>query len=130
MPLKCRLYAHGLQVPLCPPLPGPRNRAAAASSAATLVQAPPPIIQMQRPVVKLLEPDPNQRLTIEGVKQHPFYRKGITSEALGMTAEFLQAPSNCRQSEEELLAVLAEAVGVLEADAKVAVVAPQAHVTV
>jgi hypothetical protein len=43
-----------------------------------------------------------------------------------MTAEFLHASSSCRQSEEELLAVLAQAVGVLEANTNVAVVSPQA----
>jgi hypothetical protein len=80
---------------------------------------------------KLLDPNPSQHLTVEGIyiKHHPFFCKGLPSGALAMTAEFLHAPSSCRQSEEKLLAVLAEAVGVLEASTNLDMIMPQADVT-
>lgn len=59
---------------------------------------------------RLLEPDPAQRLTMQGLLQDPWFREGLPPAATRMTSQWLAQPPVCCQSEAQLKEVIAMAI--------------------
>jgi serine/threonine-protein kinase SRK2 len=61
-------------------------------------------------VVRLLCPEPQKRIRIAEVLQHPWFRPGLPLSALSMNDAYLKLERACTQSEEEIKAIVTRAV--------------------
>jgi serine/threonine-protein kinase SRK2 len=59
---------------------------------------------------RLLEPDPAQRLTMQGLLQDAWFREGLPPAASRMTSQWLAQPPVCCQSEGQLKEVIGMAI--------------------
>jgi hypothetical protein len=55
---------------------------------------------------RMLKPQPHERITLERLRDHPWFLKGLPPNAHSMTDRFLKASRACRQSEDELRAAV------------------------
>lgn len=79
------------------------------------LQLPPHLSPQCRELLEsLLHPNPNERVTIAAIKQHQWFLQDLPQGAINMTEHYANATPACARSEQELRAVIAEALQLLE----------------
>lgn len=69
-------------------------------------------------LTRMLNPSPTTRLKVKDVMRHPWYTKGLPTQALTLNEDLLQLPLPATQTEEEIIVILREARGSGEEKAK------------
>jgi len=79
------------------------------------LQLPPRLSPQCRGLLEaLLHPNPDERITISGIKQHPWFLQELPQGALNMTEHYANAPSACVRSLAEVKAIIADALQVMD----------------
>jgi len=81
----------------------PQEQRLQAMNARPLPNLPQHLSQECRRLLEaLLHPDPAQRVSIQGIRQFPWFLQGLPATAFDMTAHFLNRPSPCRKTPQQI----------------------------
>jgi len=81
----------------------PQDERVLAMNTRPLPNLPPHLSQECKQLLEdLLHPNPAERISIEGIRQCPWFLQGLPATAFDMTAHFLNRPSPCVRTQQQV----------------------------